>query len=196
MATIQDYLNNILKAVYGKDVRQSIHDAIKQCYEDVTSPELNIEAFETAVQNKIDSGELAAMTLADKSVTSEKLADGAVNTDNISDGSITQEKLVPGIEIDVKDGGVTEEKIANYAVTAGKIEGAVFEQTGCNYINPKECIDGYCLNSSGEEVANAGYRVSGKISFEDQTYYSIDKLSWMAILILHFTIVRMCVCLP
>lgn len=178
MATIQDYLNNILKAVYGKDVRQSIHDAIKQCYEDVTSPELNIGAFETAVQNKIDSGELAAMTLADKSVTSEKLADGAVNTDNISDGSITQEKLVPGIEIDVKDGGVTEEKIANYAVTAGKIEGAAFEQTGCNYINPKECIDGYCLNSSGEEVVNAGYRVSGKIYFEDQTYYSIDKLSW------------------
>lgn len=34
MATIQDYLNNILKAVYGKDVRQSIHDAIKQCYTD------------------------------------------------------------------------------------------------------------------------------------------------------------------
>lgn len=34
MATIQEYLNNILKAVYGKDVRQNIHDAIQQCYED------------------------------------------------------------------------------------------------------------------------------------------------------------------
>lgn len=93
MATIQDYLNNILKAVYGKDVRQSIHDAIKQCYEDVTSPELNIEAFEAAVQNKIDSGELAEMTLGDKSVTSEKIADEAITTDSIANGSVTVEKL-------------------------------------------------------------------------------------------------------
>lgn len=34
MATIQDYLKKIASAVYGKDVRQSIVDAIHQCYED------------------------------------------------------------------------------------------------------------------------------------------------------------------
>lgn len=34
MADIQTYLKKILSAVYGKDVRQSIHDAIKQCYYD------------------------------------------------------------------------------------------------------------------------------------------------------------------
>ena len=34
MADIQNLLKNILSAVYGKDVRQSIHDAIHQCYED------------------------------------------------------------------------------------------------------------------------------------------------------------------
>lgn len=72
---IAQYLNKILKAVYGKDVRQAIHDSIKQCYDDVNNPSLNTAAFETAVQNKIDSGELAAMTLGDGSVTSEKLAD-------------------------------------------------------------------------------------------------------------------------
>lgn len=32
--TIEQYLTKILEAVYGKDVRQSIHDAIAQCYED------------------------------------------------------------------------------------------------------------------------------------------------------------------
>lgn len=31
---IADYLNKILNAVYGKDVRQAIHDAIQQCYDD------------------------------------------------------------------------------------------------------------------------------------------------------------------
>ena len=34
MASIADHLNKILSAVYGKDVRQAIHDAIHQCYED------------------------------------------------------------------------------------------------------------------------------------------------------------------
>ena len=37
MANISALLGQILKAVYGKDVRQSIHDAISQCYDDVTS---------------------------------------------------------------------------------------------------------------------------------------------------------------
>ena len=36
MAKITEYLNKIKTAVYGRDVRSSIHDAIKQCYEDAT----------------------------------------------------------------------------------------------------------------------------------------------------------------
>ena len=93
MATIQECLSNILKAVYGKDVRQSIHDAIEQCYNDVNDPELNTAAFEKAVQNKIDSGEMAALALADESVTSKKLASGAV----------TREKLETGFESELID---------------------------------------------------------------------------------------------
>lgn len=44
MADIQTYLNNILKAVYGKDVRQSIHDAIQQCYEDGSAGSIDLTA--------------------------------------------------------------------------------------------------------------------------------------------------------
>lgn len=36
MANIQNELNNIKNAVYGKDVRDSIHDAIKTCYDDAS----------------------------------------------------------------------------------------------------------------------------------------------------------------
>ena len=36
MASIQNELNNIKNAVYGKDVRDSIHDAIKICYDDAS----------------------------------------------------------------------------------------------------------------------------------------------------------------
>lgn len=70
---IEQYLNKILSSRFGKDVRQAIHDGIEQCYDDVTNPDLNTEAFETAVQNKIDSGALALMTIPDGSITKEKL---------------------------------------------------------------------------------------------------------------------------
>ena len=56
-SNIEQLLKQILGTKFGKDMRQAIHDSIAQCYDDVTSPELNINAFETAVQNKIDSGE-------------------------------------------------------------------------------------------------------------------------------------------
>ena len=73
-SNIESLLQQILSTVLGKDVRQAIHDSIQQCYSDVTNPDLNVEAFETAVQNKIDSGALAAMTIADESITERKLA--------------------------------------------------------------------------------------------------------------------------
>lgn len=50
MAMIQDYLNNILKAVYGKDVRQSIHDAIAAINNDTVS---NIDSFKSTVSANI-----------------------------------------------------------------------------------------------------------------------------------------------
>ena len=72
-SSIQQFLNKILSSRYGKDVRQAIHDGIKQCYNDVNNPDLNTEAFETAVQNKIDDGSLALLTIPDGSITKEKL---------------------------------------------------------------------------------------------------------------------------
>ena len=37
MANIQTYLNNIKTAVFGSEVRDSIHDAIQQCYDDASA---------------------------------------------------------------------------------------------------------------------------------------------------------------
>ena len=72
-STIAQYLNKILEAVYGKDVRQAIYDSISQCYKDVNSPILNITAMKAAIQEKIDDGTIPNMTLADGSVTEEKI---------------------------------------------------------------------------------------------------------------------------
>lgn len=48
MADVQALLKSILSAVYGKDVRQSIHDAIKQCYYDGKAGGNDLEARDRA----------------------------------------------------------------------------------------------------------------------------------------------------
>lgn len=78
----------------------------------------------------------------------------------------------------VPDGGITETKIADQAVTAAKIYGSSYEKTGLNYVNPKTCIDGYYINASGEEIANASYRITDKIPVGENKYASISKLVW------------------
>ena len=44
MGNIQDLLAQILSARYGRDVRQSIHDAIETCYEDGHAGAIDLEA--------------------------------------------------------------------------------------------------------------------------------------------------------
>ena len=43
--SVYDDLAQILSARYGKDVRQSIHDAIQQCYSDATGNPESVSAF-------------------------------------------------------------------------------------------------------------------------------------------------------
>lgn len=57
MADIQKLLKSILSAVYGKDVRQSIHDSIKQCYYDGKAGAIDLEAREraAAAESRMDT---------------------------------------------------------------------------------------------------------------------------------------------
>lgn len=96
MSAISTYLQRILNAIWARDVRQAIHDAISQCYDDVNAPALQTEAMQAAVQAKIDAGEMAALTIADGSLTGAKLADGTIPTAKIADGAITAGKLASG----------------------------------------------------------------------------------------------------
>jgi hypothetical protein len=60
MSNISVLLENILKAVYGKDVRQSIHDSIAQCYSDVDAAITLADSYVATVQQKITECEAAA----------------------------------------------------------------------------------------------------------------------------------------
>ena len=78
MSAISTYLEYIRSKIYAKDVRTAIVNAISQCYDDVNRPALQTEAMQAAVQAKIDSGQMAALTIADGSLTGAKLANGTI----------------------------------------------------------------------------------------------------------------------
>ena len=87
MSKISEALEAIMDPanIYGKDIRKAIHDGIEVCYDDVTSPALNSEAFKAAVQSKIDDGSIAAMTIGEKSLTGDKLADETITKDKLGE---------------------------------------------------------------------------------------------------------------
>lgn len=134
MSAISEDLAKILSAIYGEEVRGAIHDAIEQCYSDVSNPTLQTEAIEAAVQVKIDEGEMAALTIADGSLTGAKLADGTISTAKIADGAITSGKLAngavatdttltqAGIPADAEAVGDRLTAVEGYALTQAQIE--------------------------------------------------------------------------
>lgn len=138
MSAISTILAKLRSAIWAIDVRDDIADAIEQCYSDVSNPTLQTEALEAAIQEKIDEGEMAALTIGDGTITAAKLAANAVTTPKIADGSITQAKLDPNIDfVQVDDtlsqtgeaadaaavGAAIDELNGSLASIDGKIEG-------------------------------------------------------------------------
>lgn len=115
---ISQYLTKILNSIYGRDVRQAIHDAISTCYNDVTSPSLNTGAFYTAVQQAINDGTLAVL--------------------EIQDGTITREKLSPDITFSIHYSDVPMLNGYTYLVEGLKFEiGGIAASSGGNTTNNK-----------------------------------------------------------
>ena len=80
MGNIQDLLAQILSARYGRDVRQSIHDAIETCYEDGHAGAIDLQAREDIAQ----ANELLGNT--DISEISETVTGAVVALDGAVDG--------------------------------------------------------------------------------------------------------------
>ena len=85
LTRLQNTLSTLRAAIWAIDVRDDIADAIEecgqmveQCYSDVSNPTLQTEALEAALQNKIDQGEMAALTIGDGTITAAKLANGVI----------------------------------------------------------------------------------------------------------------------
>lgn len=143
MSNISTYLQHIASKVYAKDVRTAIVNAISQCYNDVNAPALQTEAMQAAVQAKIDAGEMAALTIADGSITGAKLADGTITADKLAsdvtletDTTLTQS----GMPADAKVTGDRISKvitIIDYEIAWER--GTINVNNGTNYASTVSC---------------------------------------------------------
>ena len=121
MSAISTYLEHIRSKIYAKDVRTAIVNAISQCYDDVNKPALQTEAMQAAVQAKINAGQMAALTIADGSLTGAKLANGTISTAKIANGAITSEKLSNDITFGTDKTLSVSDMPADAKVTGSKI---------------------------------------------------------------------------
>lgn len=127
MSAISTILARLRSAIWAIDVRDDIADAIEQCYSDVSNPTLQTDALEAAIQEKIDEGEMAALTIGDGTITAAKLAANAVTTPKIADGSITQAKLDPNIDFVQVDDTLSQ---TGEAADAAAVGAAIDELNG------------------------------------------------------------------
>ena len=149
MAGIDQLLTQILNTKLGKDMRQAIHDSIAQCYDDVTSPELNVKAFEQAVQNKIDSGELATMIIPDGSITVEKLDSNL--SDNIDD--IADLKSALPDKLDTNQGAENKGKSMVVGEDGGLVPKNVKVNVDSTLTNEGEAADAKATGEKIDEIS-------------------------------------------
>ena len=88
MASMDELLQKIASAAYGREVRSSIHDGLKMCYNDgqtaknsAATAQAESKAFIDGVQEKIDKGELTGrgLTILGYYVTEEALKSGVTS---------------------------------------------------------------------------------------------------------------------
>lgn len=102
MSNIQENLQKILSAVWGRDVRQAIHDAIHDCYEDGSAGDLDLiarEGVERLETQKASKTEL-------QTETTNRTAEVAVERGRVD--SITETLSDVGDEVDTLSGDMTQ----------------------------------------------------------------------------------------
>ena len=135
MSDIQTLLGLIKTAIYGRDVRQAIHDAIRKCYDDgkagatdLTARELaklnaeqlrsELSSFESSTETRMDTFEAAAMSQINAAIAGFNTqmnnflaACGTVNGTLISETVLYEGQTVSGPAATID---ITQEQLAEY----------------------------------------------------------------------------------
>ena len=125
MSDISTILQNILSAIYGKDVRQAIHDGIELCYTDATQTDTTLtqsgrSADSKTVGDRFDDLE-SQITVVDQVPTENST--NAVQSGGVKSALDTLQAQIPHIDTTLSQSG----QAADAKVVGDKIRQ---EQTG------------------------------------------------------------------
>ena len=171
MTNIKTHLNNIKGALYGKDVRNSIHDAIEQCYTDAS---INGNANMEVTQARGEY-ETLGERLDDHASQLEQKANLNSVFSMANMGQDVKEAMTGGSVAVVGKNMVVEENIVDGQVTSKKT--SFLDNLNKNLFDGV-FLDGYIQDTgSGNRYTTA---LSGKtvaINVKPNTTYSINKSS-------------------
>lgn len=89
MSKISEYLNKIKTAIYGREVRDAIHDSIKECYADVTSGATLANAASDKANAATEKANTAASNADNRAALADKATTGANNAANLANTAAT-----------------------------------------------------------------------------------------------------------
>ena len=171
MADIKTHLNNIKGALYGKDVRNSIHDAIEQCYTDASiNGNANMEVtqargeYETLGERLDDH----ASQLEHKASKNEVFSMSNMGQD-------IKEAMTGGSVAVVGRNAILNENIVNDQVSVEKIDFCNIEGNliDLNKLRSDTCIVEHTENFGTQSLS--GYSTTHKIIVEPNTTYTIEE---------------------
>ena len=168
---IAQYLNKILEAVYGKDVRQSIHDAIWQCYEDG-----KVGAVDLVARQRIDN----LAKLPEGSTTGDaELMDirvGADGTTYDSAGEAVRGQFAKSISFDHYIGSAHDEEYTGNVKKIGNLNPhksyLIWHNAYSTFSDIDESIKGYLGNTTTSYIMidTALWCIPETEKYENTTY--------------------------
>lgn len=164
MGNIQDLLAQILSARYGRDVRQSIHDAIETCYEDGHAGAIDLQAREDIAQEVTDREDADVLINGRVDAVEDELSASATGsiTDTIWTSTYYNFLTKNGNVVSLVTGGATASPIS---VTSESVLFKVPEG-----FRPKATIRFLCTyqaSSSGEtQIKTAALSPNGEVKMQ------------------------------
>lgn len=183
MADIQSLLRQLLSAVYGKDVRQAIHDAIHQCYADGKAGAVDLTAREQI--NTLSASK------AEKTVVNELLADVEELKANGTTAEVIQayveEKITTWLDdgtiagMTIPEKGVEEKHLSDDLLSELKQSGVIMDSNGNKYSMYVNSDGTICIKRVYEAFADKEWAMSVDMSTitqdENSEYHFYDAIN-------------------
>lgn len=185
MASIQNYLNQIKSAVFGKDVRQAIHDAIEECYNtaSIDHDNANMEVklargTHNTLNDRLEANEEKQENFSEQLDTSTQQLKGQIN--EIAEAGTTMEAVQSKVSEMAEHGLIQAYTLADRTVEPKKI--SFFNTIYGNLFDKKTVVTNKQLNIANGTIGN----------MTDRTVSDFIKVNSSELLTFIYTQCRVC----